>query len=297
MSSVGFAQSDNPLPLGDKGYDKIFLENRLSTAVGGIDGIKNTDTGSIVKNIFVNPTTGGPSDVVINANIIIGVFALLYLAFAAAQFIISRGEEEGLDKAKKNIGYIILGLLVVAASNTIIFTVLDPSGAKDFLTGNQVSDGLINFINQAKVFIQIIIGAIAAFALLISGYQLITSQGNDEVITKEKEFVKHFLLAAGLIAFAEVLVRGVFYARRDGQFDSNTALEIGIAEIVGVINFLLSFVAVAAVFMLVLASFYYVVSVGDEDRTGRAKRIIFSSIIGIALAISAFTLITYFTQF
>jgi len=193
-------------------------------------------------------------------------------------------------------GYILVGLLTVAAANNFAFLVFNPETA-NFLTGEEVSDQFVKFVNMVKVFIQWVIVGVATFSLLISGYELITRMGSEESFTKEKEFIRHFLLAAALIAFAEVAVKGVFFARDMGRFNTEQAIEIGIIEIMGLVNFMLGLIAAAATFMLILASFYYMMSFGNEDRAGRAKRIIISCIIGIVLALSAYTLVAYFTQF
>jgi len=305
MSSVAFAQTGNTavtsattvstanpnaLPLTADGYDRLLIDNRLSQTVNP----NNLSTGDAIKRLFIKPDRS-PSALVTSANIIIAALALLFLAITALRFIFSDGDEEVLNKAKGSFGYIILGLLIVAAALNFAFITFNIRDG-NVLTDGVAADKLAAFINQIKFLMQILIAAIAAVSLIIGGYRLITSQGDEEAINKEKQFIKNFLLAAGLIAFAEVLVRGIFYARDAGGFSTDLAVGIGLNEIVGVINFLLGLVAACATFMLVLASIYYVISLGDEERAGRAKRIIISCIIGIALAISAYTVIVYFTQ-
>lgn len=304
MSSVTFAQ-DNTLPLGAEGYDKIFTENRAAQVLETVD---YANTGDAIHRLFVkynynipnDPTSGvkstEPSALIVMANIIIGAVALLYLTITGIQFIVARGEEEALNNVKKHLGYVLVGLLTVAAAETFAFVVFNPETA-NFLTGEEVSDKFVTFVNQVKLFIQWVIVGVATMSLLFSGYELITRMGSEESFTKEKEFLRHFLLAAALIAFAEVAVKGIFFARDMSQFNKDQAIEIGIIEIMGLVNFMLGLIAAAATFMLILASFYYMMSFGDEDRAGRAKRIIISCIIGIVLALSAYTLVSYFTQF
>lgn len=308
MSSVAFAQDTpnpapksgettkttiekNVLPLSEDGYDRIFTKNRAAELVD----YKNDDTGSAVRSLFVK-ADGSPSTIVIIFNIIAGAVALMFIAINAANFIVARGEEEQLNKVKTNLGYIIVGLFTIAAANLLAFSIFNVE-TRDFLTGNEVSDEFYDLVIQAKTFVQYIVFAVAVIALMISGYELLTRMGSEESFTKEKQFIRHFLLAAGIIAFAEVLVRGIFYARKvGGEFDSGTAVSVGITEIVGLTNFMLGLVAASATFMLVLASFYYMLSFGDEDRANRAKKIMISCVMGIIIAISAYTIIAYFTR-
>lgn len=305
MSSVALAQDvaapsqtttttveKNVLPLGEDGYDRIFTKNRAAYLVD----YKNDETGSAVRSLFVK-ADGSPSTVVIIFNIIAGAIALMFIAINAANFVIARGEEEQLSKVKTNLGYIIVGLFTIAAANLLAFSIFNVE-TRDFLTGNEVSDEFYDLVIQAKTFVQYIVFAVAVIALIISGYELLTRMGSEESFTKEKQFIRHFLLAAGIIAFAEVLVRGIFYARTvSGEFDSGTAVSVGITEIMGLTNFMLGLIAASATFMLVLASFYYMLSFGDEDRANRAKKIMISCVMGIVIAISAYTIIAYFTRF
>lgn len=303
MSSVTFAQTslnDNPLPLKAADYDQVLTKNRVAKLVD----FKRHDTRTGVHRLFVeyqydangNVAAVQPSQLVKTANIIIGAIALLYLAVTAIKFIMARGDEEALNKNKVSFAYVILGLMVVAAALNFAFLVFNPE-SKNFLTGGEVSDRFVEFVDGFKVFIQWIIVAVATVSLIISGYELITRMGSEESFSKEKQFIKHFLLAAALIALTEILVKGVFYARKAGSLNTEQAVDIAIVEIMGVVNFMLGLVAAAATFMLILASFYYMMSFGEEDRANRAKRIIIACIVGIILSLSAYAIAGYFTQF
>lgn len=61
--------------------------------------------------------------------------------------------------------------------------------------------------------------------------------------------------------------------------------------IAGITNFILTFVAVIAVIMLVYGGYLWITDQGDESGAEKAKKIIASSVIGIFIIISAYTVI------
>ena len=110
-----------------------------------------------------------------------------------------------------------------------------------------------------------------------------------------KDLTPYFFLAVVMILGAEILVRGVFYlpgGNRDGI--TNQGVTIGIREIIGLVNTLLTITAGAALLMLIVASLYFVLSLGDEERTNCAKSIIISTIIALIVIFSAYSLVRFF---
>lgn len=51
---------------------------------------------------------------------IAGLIAVLFLIYGGVQYIISRGEEDAVEKAKGTILYAIVGLIVIGLSATIV---------------------------------------------------------------------------------------------------------------------------------------------------------------------------------
>jgi len=69
---------------------------------------------------------------------------------------------------------------------------------------------------------------------------------------------------------------------------SETNLEV---FIVGLTNFVLSFVATIAVIMLIYGGYLWIVDQGDDQLTEKGKKIIAGSVIGILIIISAYTIV------
>ena len=218
-------------------------------------------------------------------NVAIGAIAIVWLVILGLNFVFARGHEDKIATAKAQFAWILLGLFIVMIAEIVGFQILSPQDS--FLEG----ESLRALEDKAKLivrFFQYIAGGIALLQALISGYRLITKGDDEGTLADEKKFLKTFIFGTILILLGEMVIR--VFSFRDGV---RGALEIGVAEISGLINFFLTFVAGAATLMLIFAGFYYVISMGDEERTTKAKRIILGCIVGIVLAFSAYSISSF----
>ncbi len=204
----------------------------------------------------------------------------------------------------------IVGLAIISVAEFMAFGIFDPV-ADDILGDAYYTEEFTNKVHQIKLFIQILIGGVMLIKMMMSGYDLVTGSESDESIQQEKGFLKSFFLGTGLILMAEVLTRilsatlgdptGTALINVGGAGESDgaataAAAERGISEIVGIVNFSLTFVGIVAVLMLILSSLYYVISFGSDDQMGRAKKMIFSSLFGIVVIVSSFVLIRFMVR-
>lgn len=265
-------------------FDKVIKENKLVTAVEG-----ETEVKSMVEKIF------SEANLKIANGILAGV-AFIYLVILGMKMLFSHGDTERIASYRAQFAYMMIGLAVISLAYYLGFEIfspdkstLDDGGDASLNAFNQMGDGIIDYL-------RIIVATIGLMVILISGYQLITAP-EEETVQNEKSFARAFLLGIGFILLSEVAIRilsGDNFA--DGNDTKVTAslAEEGISEIVGIVNYLLTFIAGAAFFMMVLAAFYYVISFGDEDRTSRAKKIIISNLVAGIIAFSSLVMIRVF---
>ena len=282
--------AQNTLPLPTTGaYGGILEQNHVNESVSEVVGSENFFEG-VTLVIFSDKN-------MISANIVFGVVAVVYLVVIGVRFIISEGKEEEIQTAQKHFGYVVLGLLVISIAQIAGFIIFNPNQEvnPDYLVNNNVHEVFNAKAMQVKLFIQVLIGGVALLSIVTSAFRIMSSTGNEEVIDKEKQLLKNFFFATVLILASEIIVKGVFYlpgANREGV--SNQAVRIGIDQVMGLVQALLSITAAAAMIMLILASLYYVVSFGDEERAGRAKRIIFSTVIALVVIFSSYSILNFF---
>lgn len=283
-----FAQNTLPLPQTGS-YGGIVENNRANRAIDEVEGSYNFIEG-VTLVIFSDEN-------IRSTNVVLGAVAIVYLVVIGIRFIISEGNEEEIQTAQKHFGYVILGLFVISIAQVVAFTIFNPNQEvnPDFLTNVNVHLAVNAKAMQIKLFLQIIIGGIALLSIITSAYRILGSTGKEETINEEKQLLKNFFFATILILSAEILVRGVFYLpgqNREGV--TNQAITIGIEEVMGLVTALLSIVAAASVLMLILASLYYVVSFGDEERAGRAKRLVINVLIAVVVIFSSYTILRFF---
>lgn len=283
-----FAQAVLPLPV-EGAYGGILENNRVADLV---------DEQALSYNFFESIIYGIFSDENLRtANVVLGAIAIVYIVVIGVRFILSDGKEEEIQKAQKHFGFALLGFLVISVSQIAGFVIFNPDQDvnPDFFVNNNIQEVFYAKAMQIKIFIQILIGGIAMLSIITSAFRIMSSTGNEEVIGKEKQLLQNFLFATVLILAAEVIVTGVFYipgANRDAV--SNQALSVGIEQVMGLVTALLSIIAGAALLMVILASLYYVISLGDEERAGRAKRLIIANIVAVIVAFSAYTVLRFF---
>ncbi|MFC1747799.1 pilin [Pseudomonadota bacterium] len=139
-----------------------------------------------------------------------------------------------------------------------------------------------------------LMGTIAVVIIISSGIRLITaSKSIDEIATKQKENLKYAIIGLIVIIIADVLVKEVFFGEAGevyrSEVDAQLAAERGAEQLRGIYVFIEMFVGALAVLMIVFAGFKLVISGGNEEAQGKAKKMIMYSVIGlIVIGVSEF---------
>jgi len=274
------------LPLGNTNFDSAIRKNVILDATKDFEGAKELDKGSedtILQRFFANEENGGGGILRI-VNRVLGVIGILYIFIAGIVYTFNNGNEENIEKAKKQIIWVIVGLIVISAAEFVGFEIFNPA-ERDFLS-DEIIKPLDTKVRQVIRYIEFFVGGFFLMNMALTGFYLVSSGATGgERLEKEKKFFQNFLLGAVFILLAEVIIRVI------GD-DSSSIEKITIVntELGGIINFILTFLAGAAVLMLIMASLYYVVSFGNEEQANQAKRIITGSIIGLVVAFSSYVL-------
>ena len=103
-----------------------------------------------------------------------------------------------------------------------------------------------------------------------------------------------------MIILADTVVNKVFYKIDYGRYPGVSGVQPGVdpyrgvAEIVGITNMVVSFAAPIAILMLVIGAIMYITAGGEEEKMGKAKRVIIMAAIGIVIIYGAFALVSTF---
>lgn len=263
------------LPLSDAGLDPIIKKNILLDAGNEFEPDQNLGSNeyAIQQTFFQR--------ILPRIYRIIGALGIFYLLIVGIQYIFSNGESDRITKQKDAVIWIVVGLMVVSIAEFIGFSALNPD--KNILAGETLPDFQAK-THQIIRYIEYIGGGIFLLNGVLSGYSIIFST-NEEVANNQKKFMVNFALGVLFILTAEIIVRVA--SNYDGV---NGTLNIAIGEVGSLINLILSFLAGASGFMLILASMYYVANFGNEEQTGRAKKIIIGCISGLVIAFSSYVI-------
>ncbi len=253
--------------------------------------------------------------VVNNVRYIIGAVAVALLVYAGIRLVIAQGNEEEYTTQKRNIMYAIIGLAVVGFAGDLarIFNVGCSSTGKDFITQQPCTQGgflngpnaivrsatLFNQRTQFIItFIKYLIGSVAVFSVIRSGLRLITSAGNEEKLAEDKKSLFYGILGLLFIIMADSAINTVFYKIDLSKYPSvggaapGFDAAQGVSEITGFTNLVVTIATPVAILMLLYAAFMYITAAGNEERQGKAKRLIFAVIAGILIMYAAFAIVS-----
>ncbi|MBI4835815.1 MAG: hypothetical protein HY817_00990 [Candidatus Abawacabacteria bacterium] len=133
--------------------------------------------------------------------------------------------------------------------------------------------------------LQSIAGSVAILYIVIAGYFYITARGDDGTIKKAKDSLTFAVVGLMVIALGESI---------GAVFDPARGINIGGANliIISITNFLLALIGSVAVIYLVYGGYMYMTARGDSGQVSKATKAIWSSIIGILVAIFAYTIVS-----
>lgn len=127
-------------------------------------------------------------------------------------------------------------------------------------------------------------GSVATVYIVIAGYYYIVARGDDGTIKKAKDSITFSVVGLMVVALAQTI---------GAVFDPAQGIDIGGANllIISITNVLLSLIGSVSVVYLVYAGYMYMTARGDSGQVSKATKAIWSSIIGIIVAMFAYTIV------
>lgn len=223
---------------------------------------------------------------------VLGSIAVLMLILNAVKMITAgKDSEEEMTKEKTFLKYALMGLVLVFVSEEAVKlaffgeegNVLESaeSAAAFGQAGGNVIKGLYTFV-------EVFMGSIAVLMIVFSALQILIGGGSEEAATAGKKRI--FLASIGLVVvgISELFIKGILFKDQGSEID----VAAGRNLVVSISNFLVSSIATIAVLAFVYAGFLYILNFGNEEMTGKAKKIMGGAIIGMVLAAAAFAIVS-----
>jgi len=214
--------------------------------------------------------------------------AILIWIIYVATILFASGNEETISEQRKNLGWGVMGMLLVSMAVSLgdVFTPLN--NAQDIID----QQGAQTQFQKIIAFLQMSITIISVATIFYAGFLFVRSQGEEEKIDESKKYLTWSTIGIIIAMIAEPLVNNVFYPADQtpgAEEIANLAEETG-----GLLRFFLAFLGVGATATLVIAGFYYITSFGDDERQEKAKNIIIGTATGIVVILSAYVIVTLF---
>ncbi len=216
--------------------------------------------------------------------------AFIVVVIAAIKLIAYSSDEEA-KKAKTTLLAGIAGLLVIQVADPLVKRMFFGELGEAFedpATAELYAQETVAFIRGIIGFLHVFLGAVAVLVIVIRGFVVLTSGGEEEKLTKAKRHVLYAVLGLAVVGLSEVVVRGVVFPE---EGEALPDVEMGRAILVSITNYISGFVAIASFVVLFYAGYYYVVSGGQEEANEKVKKIVMGAVIGLILALAAFAIV------
>jgi|GEM_PF-447483 hypothetical protein len=241
------------------------------------------------------------------AKVLASVVAVLFIIFMGVRLVTSGGNEENIKKATTGLIYSILALAIISVAEQVgeivgFFPDLSYQGTS---TGGILEPGntLLKVglfdrqVDIVMVFIRYMIGVIAVLMLVINGAKLVGGGGEEENVKKARNGIVYSLFGLLLFYLGDIFINKVFYVVSKESLpttgvEPTVNIERGVEEIVGITNFIVSFIGPLLMLLILVGGVMYITAGGEEENMNKAKRLIIAALIGVIVIYGAFGIVS-----
>lgn len=223
---------------------------------------------------------------------IVGGVALIMGVLYGFKLVIARGQEEVLAKQKANFLYALLGFMILIISENAA-SILNPerSTSAAIMDFNAARDQLRDIADYLKW----LLGSVAVLMMGVASVRLITAQGEDEEITKQKRNLTWSFLGLMVVLLASNIVNAIYVLNAPDETIAASS-DVAISEFAGIIRLILVFLGPLAIAFTIYAGYMYLTALSNEDRATKAKRMIVEGIVAIVIIYGAYALVNTLTS-
>ncbi len=273
------------------------------TTIGG-DGQQEILPGFATRGHSEASYEQGASNITSAIFFVVDLFKYLIATVAVMVIIISgirlitagKNIEEVSQSQKENIKYALIGLAVIVIADTMVQQVF--FGEQGEVLRSQADVQLAaergsEYLRSLYSILTYFAGSIAILMIVYAGFRLVTSGGQEETNTKMKKVITWAILGLVLVGLAELVVKGIVFPDEGSRL---TDIERAKELIITLTNFVSGFVATVAIAFMMYGGYLYVTAIGNEEQTGKAKKVFTGAIIGILIALGSYALVNTFVK-
>jgi len=223
---------------------------------------------------------------------VIGGVALVMGTIYGMSLIFARGREEMISKQKQNFLWVLVGFVILIISENVARVIFNPAEA--------TAEQLINFgaardqLRDVATYIKWLFGSIFVLLMVISSIRMVTAGGDEETITKQKQNLAWSLVGMLIVLLASNIVDAIYVINEPKEIVAGTP-GAAVTEIAGIIRLLLVFLGPIAIIFTIVAGFYYLTAMDNEERANQAKRMIVGGVTGIVIIYAAYAIVNTVT--
>lgn len=177
--------------------------------------ITDTTAASTAQTTFTNPLTYDNLEA-LAINLMTGIqrtivtFALVAMTVGALMYVLSSGNENTIERAKKTITAALIGLALAIAAPSILKELATVLGWTNITNATVVdSPSLTSVVTKILNFLLGIFGIMSLIMMIIGASLYLTSAGDEDRIKKGKDIFKYAILGVVIAMSAMVLVRQI----------------------------------------------------------------------------------------
>lgn len=219
------------------------------------------------------------------------ITVIMVIAIGFNMVVAGKKIDEVAPKMKEALKYVAIGLVVVIMSSEIIKTVFYGESGEVYRSETDIKAAAEAGTEQLRglySLMEMFVGAIAVLMIIITGFRMVTSAGNEEVVNKSKKQITWAIIGLVVIGLSELVVKDIIFPK-----EGSTLPDVVKAQqlIVTMTNFASSFIATVAIAMYMYGGYLYVTAMGKEDNVGKAKKVFIGATIGLIIAMGAYGIV------
>lgn len=283
----------------------LFLKTDVSSAAGAIPLPSSESMGDLAdpKGEGAQQAYNLVWELAKNYRYIIGSVAILFIVIAGIKMALMGSNEEESTKQKKNLYWGLVGLVLIMIAGPIA-EILDMQNGGPLSSEYEIGYRAQLFDKEVHIiitFIKYIVGSVAVMFIIRSGAKLVLAGDSDEVLNTEKKNLMMGIFSLFIIMLANTVVKEVLfkvdytnseYSAYGQQAVVSFDAARGVAEIVGITNFIVTWAAPFAVLALIIGAIMYLTAFGEQDRMDKAKKIVINSVIALIIIYGAFAIVS-----
>ena len=241
------------------------------------------DTGQTGEELAIRFVKNG----VLIVRYLVGAVALILGVVYAVQLIFSRGNEEIIDKQKKNFVWAFTGFIVLIIAENV---------GKIFNPETATTSELINFdatrdqLREITSYLTWVIGSVIVLFMTVTGVRMVIFSDEEEELTNQKESLTWGLIGILVILLANRLVNAIYVVNEPDRV-SPAGSEPLITQIAGVIRLILVFLGPLAIGFTIYAGIFYLMALDQEDKASKGKQMIIGGVTGVVIIYAAYALV------